>query len=197
MLRSWHIRSIMMSLISRAVSHETTSPARIWPSSIRLAIVDHAVEHAEAGVADVVDRGVRADAQRPRRPGRRSPARTARGRPRRRSGRRPGRRRTSAASRRVPGRRDRPVGEPVALLPPPPLDDPGQRLELPRAEVQRLVDRRRAAPPARPTRPPPGRARSRSPRCRRSSTSSTPCSPIGSRRPRPSIHARRPRSLGA
>ena len=35
--RSSSIRSIMMSLISRAVSHETTSPARIWPSSIRLA----------------------------------------------------------------------------------------------------------------------------------------------------------------
>ena len=61
--------------------------------------VDDAVEHAEAGVADVVDRGVGADAQVRRRPGRRSPARTARGRPRRRSGRRPGRRRTSAASR--------------------------------------------------------------------------------------------------
>ena len=38
MLRPRSIRSIMMSLISRAVSHETTSPARIWPSSIRLAM---------------------------------------------------------------------------------------------------------------------------------------------------------------
>ena len=38
MLRSWRIRSIMMSLISRAVSLATTRPAWIWPSSIRLAI---------------------------------------------------------------------------------------------------------------------------------------------------------------
>ncbi len=29
---------MMMSLISRAVSQETTRPARIWPSSMRLAI---------------------------------------------------------------------------------------------------------------------------------------------------------------
>ena len=33
----WSIPSMAMSLISRAVSHETTNPARIWPSSIRLA----------------------------------------------------------------------------------------------------------------------------------------------------------------
>ena len=32
------ICSITISLISRAVSHATTIPARIWPSSIRLAI---------------------------------------------------------------------------------------------------------------------------------------------------------------
>jgi hypothetical protein len=38
MLPARSIRSMTMSVISRAVSHETTSPARIWPSSIRLAM---------------------------------------------------------------------------------------------------------------------------------------------------------------
>ena len=63
MLRSWHIRSIMMSLISRAVSLATTRPARIWPELDPVGDLDDPVEHSEASVADVVDDGVGADAQ--------------------------------------------------------------------------------------------------------------------------------------
>ena len=51
------------SLISRAVSQETTSPALAWPSSIRLATSTIAVEHAEAGVGHVVHGRVRGDAE--------------------------------------------------------------------------------------------------------------------------------------
>ena len=36
-VRAFCSLSMAMSLISREVSHETTIPARIWPSSIRLA----------------------------------------------------------------------------------------------------------------------------------------------------------------
>ena len=63
MLRSSSIRAIMMSLISRALSQETTRPALIWPELDPVGHVEDAVQHAEAGVGEVEDRGVAADAE--------------------------------------------------------------------------------------------------------------------------------------
>ena len=70
MLRLSSSRSIMMSLISRAVSQETTSPARHLAQFDPIGHVEHAVEDAEAGVADVENRRAGPDAQFRRHPAR-------------------------------------------------------------------------------------------------------------------------------
>ena len=57
------MRSIMMSLISRAVSQEVTSPARDLAEFDLVGDFEDAVEDAEAGVGDVVDGFGAADAE--------------------------------------------------------------------------------------------------------------------------------------
>ena len=53
----------MMSLISRAVSHGDDQAGADLAQLDPVGDFDDAVEHAQAGVADVVDRGVAADAE--------------------------------------------------------------------------------------------------------------------------------------
>ncbi len=137
-----------MSLISRAVSHETTSPRAGLAQLDPVGDVDHAVEHAEAGVADVVDRRLGADAEI-----RSDPA----------SG---GRLEQFAADTRVDhdvevvGTHVRcasawraaavaPSESAIARIPPPALGDAGERFELAFREVERVVQPLQARLPAR------------------------------------------------
>ena len=102
--------------------------------------LDHAVEHAQAGVADVVDGRVGADAQIGERPGTRWPARSAPGRRRRRSVHRSRSSRPAVwsgqrwAAVAAPRRSDSPLPTSAARR-------CRQGLELAGSEVQRLIDR--------------------------------------------------------
>ena len=166
------ICSITISLISRDVSHDTTMPGADLAELDPVGDLDHAVEHAQAGVADVVDGGLRSDAD---------------GR-----GHATGRGRLEVlatdaavdqdvdlvrAGHATPTSAD---GRPRSHRPradnPPPTTAARRSPSGPRADPRTGAARRRrpaAVPPAPPTKPRRGRSHSRSNRCRLSNTSWT------------------------